>query len=109
MWGEKLRRFRDGEPSIQDVDKLNDTSDAANREIPVGTQVATFTNATRDAVNSAIFEDFCKANKPEDGSVLTSAAVVLMDELEMQNGNKKIISICSNGMKRHFYEALWRK
>ncbi len=104
QWGEKLRRFRDGEPTIQDVCKINDCCDAANRNIPEGTQIATFTNVMRDAVNSGIFEDFCKANKPEDGSVLKSAVVVLMDELKMQNGNKKMIYVRSNGMRRHFYE-----
>ena len=76
----------------------------ANNDPPAGVQVATFFNKDRDAINAAIFEQYCEENKPLDDSILDDAVVILMDNLEMQKSSKSYVSIVSNALKQFFWE-----
>jgi PIF1-like helicase len=74
VWGERLLRFRQGVPTSEDIKTINDSCSLSNRpKPPKGIQVATHRNRDRDAINSSIFEEFCKKSAPKDGSVLDSA------------------------------------
>jgi hypothetical protein len=60
-WGEWLLRFQQGSPMKEDKDIINDTCPLANRPIPPkGIQLATHRNRDRNAINSSIFEEFCR-------------------------------------------------
>ena len=55
-------------------------------------------------MNSAVFEEWCRKNRPRDNSALENAVVVLMDNLEMTNSKKTHAPVKSNRMKRFFCE-----
>ena len=102
-WGEVNRRFREGKPTIQDVNLINTRFNRDN--VPRGIQVASYANQNRDAVNSSVFEDFCSvhgSNAP--GKYLKSAVMALMDQLEMTTSAKAYTQVTSNAVKKWFYE-----
>ena len=103
-YGEIMKRFREGIPTYEDIDFLNKECLTVFKRPPPGIQVATYTNKDRDAINAAIFDDWTKVNDKHDGSVLTSACVVLMDDLYMNDSSKISVPVDSNLVKRHFYE-----
>jgi hypothetical protein len=103
-WGERLYRFREGRPTLADIRTINDVCHVYVKPPPANIQVATFFNRNRDAVNAAVFEDWCRKNRPQDDSFLKPAVLVLMDHLEMTNSRKAYIPVTSNQVKRHFYE-----
>ena len=62
-WGERLLRFRDGVPTMDDIITINKKCDVAAKSPPAGVQIATYFNKDRDAVNSSTFEQHCEQNK----------------------------------------------
>ena len=103
-WGDIMARFREGTPTLEDIDTINRECHIEIKEVPVGVQVATYTNKDRDAINASIFEMWTHANRPADDSTLKSACMIFMDELYMNDGSKTATPITSNMVKRHFYE-----
>ena len=103
-WGDIMARMRIGEPTLEDINLINEKCIDYSKEIPAGTQIASWTNADRDAINSALFDDYAKINRPADGSTLLSACVVFMDELYMNDSSKTPVPVTSNVVKRYFYE-----
>ena len=103
-WGERLSRFREGEPTLDDIDVINENCLVDGEPLPEGIQIASYRNRERDAINSGIFEEFCKLNKPGDGTILNGAVVIFMDDLQARCGKKTYISIDSNKVKSHFYQ-----
>jgi hypothetical protein len=61
-------------------------------------------NRDRDAINSSVFEEFCRKSAPKDGSALDIAVFVFMDNLEMTNSANSRALVQSNAVKKHFYE-----
>ena len=60
-WGTRLRRFRQGEPTLNDIRTINDTCLVSEDRLPpTGVQVACYYNKNRDAVNTAVFEEYCQ-------------------------------------------------
>ena len=104
MWGNRMKRFREGVPTLDDIDTINNECDVKERFPPEGLQIATYTNRDRDAINTALFDDLCVRSKPTDGSTLEMACVVFMDELHMTDSNKTPAPVQSNAVKKHFYE-----
>ena len=103
-WGHINMRIRAGCPTKEDIQKINDTCLVSNtHKPPKGIQVATYTNKDRDAINCAIFEEFCIRNKPVDGSTLKCAVLVFMDNLAMQESTKTWHPITSNREQRFFW------
>lgn len=103
-WGQMLRRFREGEPTLKDIKCINDNCHLDVKEPPPKIQVATHTNKDRDAVNCGYFEEYCLYNRPEDDSVFEGATIIFMDSLVMENSAKTYTAVKSNLVKRHFYE-----
>ena len=91
-------------PTFDDIDEINAKCLTDTKTPPPGTQIATFTNKDRDAINAAVFNSWTKANKPTDGTVLQGACMIFMDDLYMNDGSKTSVPVTSNLMKRHFYE-----
>ena len=99
-----MARFREGTPTLKDIDTINHECHIEIKDVPVGVQVATYTNKDRDAINASIFEMWTDANRPADGSTLKLACMIFMDKLYMNDGSKTATPITSNMVKRHFYE-----
>ena len=59
-WGEILLRFREGCPTYDDIATINKSCQLSVKHVPAGIQVATYRNRNRDAINSALFEEYCK-------------------------------------------------
>ena len=102
QWGNIMSRFREGCPTQDDIRLINEKCHDRN-DIPEGTQVATYANKDRDAVNSAIFEDLCKFNRSGDNT-LKGACVIFMDDLCACHTSQVWVPITSNAAKRYFYE-----
>lgn len=104
-WGERCLRFREGRPTLEDIKTINESCLVTpQNQPPPNVQVATKINANRDAINSQVFEEFCKKNKPADGSVLSGAIVILMDDLVMTNDQDDYVPMKSNETKKWFWE-----
>lgn len=105
-WGEMNMRFRQGKPTVEDIETINENCLVENRldNPPEGVQVATYGNKERDAINTSVFDQYCEQNRPDDDSVLDSALLVFMDELMLRDQNKSLRDITSNTVIRHFYE-----
>jgi hypothetical protein len=86
---------------------INERCHVDNKGVPAGIQVASYFNKTRDVVNAAVFENYCRENKPcVPGAVLGTAVLVFMDQLEINNNNKTYVPLMSNYMKKLFYTTV---
>ena len=103
-WGHRLKCFREGEPTPDDIDVINENCVVQGQSLPQGIQIASYRNRERDSINCQIFEEFCVQNKPADGSVLNAAVVVFMDNLQVKCGKKTFITVDSNKVISHFYQ-----
>jgi len=73
---------------------------------PPKVQIATFRNKDRDAVNCAIFEQYCDAHAPKDGSVWNGAMLILMDDVCMENSSRQFVSVQSNSVLKQFWTTI---
>ena len=96
-WGHRLRRFRIGKPTLQDVRLINNT---CLKRAPDGTRVATYFNKECDALNTSIFEEYCVDNRNTDGTTFNNAVLVLMGDLQMTNRNGDFVPVLSNAIKK---------
>jgi hypothetical protein len=54
--------------------------------------VAVYKNRNRDAINCAMFEEYCRKNKPRNSDeIFMGAVLVFMDELHMQDSAKTFV------------------
>ena len=102
-YGDMMERFRDGEPLPEDITALN--KEAYGKEPDKPMQIATHANKDRDAINCGIFEEYCKQNETADGTAISGAIVVFMDELEMQTSTKTWAEVKSNAVKKFLYTS----
>jgi hypothetical protein len=107
-WGELLKRFRNGLPLPSDIHMINERCIVSpQHQPPPGIQVASYTNETRDTVNTKVFEDYCSLNKPTlQGALNSEVVLIFMDELEIMAGNKTYVPLKSNRTKRAFYTTV---
>lgn len=104
VYGEMMSRMRQGEPTVEDIEAINEECHVSNKAPPTNIQIASYTNKDRDAINAALFDDWTKCNKPSDGTILAEACMIFMDELYMKDSSKTKVPVTSNSVKRHFYE-----
>ena len=105
-FGELNFRMREGNPTLEDIEKLNKYCLVGPDHRPKpNVQVATYYNKERDAVNASVFNRYCDDNGMKDGSIYTGALVILMDKLYMKDAGKVMVPITSNTVKRHFWET----
>ena len=74
-----------------------------DRKPPPGVQIACYENRDRDAMNAAVFEEFCADNQPADGSVFGGAILIFMDNLQMTTSSSSYKPVESNQVKAQFY------
>jgi hypothetical protein len=88
-WREILTRIRDGNCTVEDIQLNNRKCNIVNKRPPSGgKQVACPTNKQRDAINTAVFDQYCNENQPVDGTLMKCAILVLMDNLQMGTSKK---------------------
>ncbi|CAB9528348.1 helicase PIF1 [Seminavis robusta] len=105
-WGNRLFKFREGEATEEDIDYINTHCLISPQNIPPSDiQVACYGNKERDAINTAVFEEYCKNNQPVDGSVFKGAVMIFMDDLQMANQGGSLVYVRSNAVKRHFFST----
>ena len=93
---------REGAPTLDNVAEINMNCLCSTKgDPPAGTQVACFANATRDAINTGVFEECCVENATSDGLVPT-VCLVFMDDLGVKNA-ATCKAIQSNRFKSEFY------
>jgi hypothetical protein len=103
-WGHVMSRFREGQPTPDDIDLINDRCLVSDQhKPPSAVQAATFLNANRDAYNSSVFERFCETHKPADGSLFKHATLVFMDNIEIRDTAKTFVNVKSNSVLKWFY------
>jgi hypothetical protein len=85
-WGLLLRRFREGEATCQDIERINTRVVSHSDELPHNIRYATYYNRDRDAINAGLFEQRCEdliaANLPLDDSIM-----ILCDKQSVKNGS----------------------
>jgi hypothetical protein len=90
-WGEILLRFRDGDVTLEDIEIINSRIPEDDTIIPEDVRYATYFNADRDAINSAIFqervEQIYNEKKNTNGFI-----IVFSDHLKFRNSDKKYVS-----------------
>jgi len=105
-WGERLLRFREGRPTLDDIRYINSNCLVnENHQPPPGVQVATYLNSDRDAVNCCVFEQYCEAYGTKT-EMWSGAAVILMDDLAMKNDRKNFVPIRSNAIQKLFWSSI---
>ncbi|CAB9520376.1 Pfam:DUF889 [Seminavis robusta] len=104
-WGERLKRFRAGKPTKDDIMYINHHCVVSKNHKPNSNiQVACHYNWERDVVNTTVFQQFCVANAPADAdNVYMGAIMILMDSMEMYNDHKQYVPVTSNRIKKHFW------
>jgi hypothetical protein len=103
-WGERMSRFREGEPTLSDVRTINDSCLVQEtRKPPPNTQVATFKNKNRDAVNALVFEQYCSVNSAGRQGTYNGAIAIFMDNLQMKDSKTRFALVTSNRAKQHFW------
>ena len=90
-----LKRFKDGRHTANDIDRVNHSCVVErDTELPVGTKCATCTNADRDAINTAVFEEHVLKTADVVNGLLKhkSAVLILADRLQLSDG-KQLLSM----------------
>jgi hypothetical protein len=91
-WGELLLRFRDGNMTETDLQKINERVVNPATVLPEDIKYATFFNRDRDSINAALFEERCNylysrnPNKP-----ITDSIMIFSDDLQVQNSSDQYI------------------
>jgi hypothetical protein len=86
-WGRCLSRFRQGRPSPEDFDMINQRvaingATLDGDTLPANVQHATFSNRDRCAINTALFSELIKTEADE-------AVIVFLDNVETFGADKK--------------------
>jgi hypothetical protein len=104
-YGAIMRRFREGQVLKEDIIFLNQNCVINSTHVPKSNiPVAVYHNKNRDAINTAMFEQYCTITKPSDNNnILEEAIMVFMDNLEMFDLAKTYVPVTSNEMKCYFY------
>ena len=103
-WGLLLRRFREGEVTLEDIQKINSECLVGYRNVPEGIQVACHGNKERCAVNCNVFDQYCDMATTNDADVVNNATLIFMDNLQMKNADKVMRNVTNPRVKQHFYD-----
>ena len=87
MWGRILLRFRNGTVTTDDIDKVNERIANRSTVIPKNIRYATYFNRDRDSINTALFEERCKARMADKGN-LDDSILILCDQIRVRTSDK---------------------
>jgi len=86
-WGELLMRFRDGNVTASEIDKINECVVDSNTVLPENIRYATYFNRDRDSINAGLFEERCKSSHARFGHT-RDASIVFCSNVQVQNHSK---------------------
>jgi len=89
-WGYILLRWRNGETTEEDIDRINERVVTPDTVLPDDIKYATHKNRDRDAINTALFEERCKKLFEETGDT-ADCIMIFSDDIQVQNSSKKYI------------------
>jgi hypothetical protein len=91
-WGELLLRFRDGNVTETDLQKINERVVHPAAKLPEDIKYATFFNRDRDSINAALFEERCSyLYSKEPGKPINDSILIFSDDLQVQNSSDQYI------------------
>jgi hypothetical protein len=85
-WGKLLQRFRDGMATLADIDMINERVVKMFTELPDDIKYVTYFNKDRNAINAALFQEWCETLYNEIGTIADSI-MIYSNEIEVQNGS----------------------
>ena len=90
---------------MEDITYINENCVINSMHIPESSvPVAVYHNRNRDAINSAMFEQYCDNNKSwNENDMFGGAIMVFMDNLEMADSSKTYVFATSNDVKKYIY------
>ena len=89
-WGMLLRRFRNGEVTKEDIEKINKRVVSSDTALPGNLRYATYYNHDRDAINAGLFEKRCRERFAKVGNTKDSL-IIFSDELQVKNSSGKYV------------------
>lgn len=89
-WGQLLLRFRNGEVTEEDIDRINERIISLFTQLPDDIKYACFFNRDRDAINAALFEERCKRLYERTGSTADSI-MIFSDNIFVREGSKRYV------------------
>ena len=102
QWGKLLGKFRNGEITQQDICSINDRCLVKKGdELPDGIQYASYTNRTRDVINTIHFEKYCEEINSDN--IAQDAIMIFSDQLMRKSSSKIYVPIRS---RKTFYEKV---
>jgi hypothetical protein len=102
-WGLMMQRFREGEPTLEDIRLINEKCVVSESHVPPEKiQVACYENKERDAVNCSVFERYCEQYGTKR-TTFQEAIFILMDDLYMKTQHDSYLPMLSNTAKKRFY------
>ena len=87
-WGELLKRWRDEQITIEDINMINKRLITEKTVLPGNIKYATFYNKDRDAINAGLFQTRCKRMQ-ENKNDISDSIIVFSDDIFMRNSAKK--------------------
>lgn len=103
-WGMIMLRFRDGNPTIDDIRFINHMCYVGNKDaLPEGITYACYRNIDRDAINTATFENHClRRAKLSNTNFADDAVIILSDNLQIKKSNGTYDVLSKNGQLRYW-------
>ncbi len=89
-WGMLLNRFRNGETTEADIATINTRKVLHESDLPTNIRYATYFNADRDSINTALFCKRCENNK-NDESLLPTTILIFSSDYKKTNNHKKTV------------------
>ena len=91
-WGALLLRFRNGEVTVEDIERINERVVVNNttkdkESIPDNIKYSTYFNRDRDAINAALFEERCKYVYEKTGHT-DDSLIIFSDEVQVRNSSE---------------------
>jgi hypothetical protein len=98
-------RLRNGLVEARDIQRINSVCCISPTHRPgPNTPVAVHRNQNRDAINCAMFEEYCATYAQTDSDALFEGAVLIfMDDLFMRDRKKTHVPVMSNDVRNYFY------
>ena len=91
-FGLLLRRWRNGELTVDDLELLNrECLLWPGTVLPEGIQYATYYNRDRAAINTGLLEQHCETAPRDETGCVADAILVLADDVAIKNGQGKYV------------------
>jgi PIF1-like helicase len=109
-YGEINFRLRNGCAQVEDIQRINSVCCISPTHRPdPNVPVAVYRNRSCDAINCAMFEEYCSKNRQTDlGGIFGGAILIFTDNLQMRDTTKRFVPVLSNEVKNYFFRNCGR-